>query len=110
MSKKGLMSFLYFALFIFVPGSFLARADSVLNFPLLSFEQNSLVGTAFVNPSDSDATVTVTAYGRDGSLLSGAGFVNPSPTLTVPARQRRGCRVLAVIKSHIGLGRGPRCR
>src|SRR5262245_3720824 len=71
-----------------VAGSLPVRGDSVLNFPLLSFEPNVLIGTAFVNPTDSDASVTITAFARDGSLLSGPGFVNPSPRLTVPARQQ----------------------
>lgn len=47
------------------------RAESVLNFPRLSSEQDSLTGVAIVNPSSETALVTITAYGIDGQPLTG---------------------------------------
>lgn len=72
---------------IFVVSCISANAASVLNFPRLSFEANTLTGLAIVNPSSETASVTFTAYGADGSLLSGSGFSNPA-TLTVPPNQQ----------------------
>ena len=62
-------------------------ADSILNFPRLSFEPNTSIGTAFVNPSDQDALVIVTAYNSDGNLSSAGGFQNPAQII-VPARRQ----------------------
>ncbi|HEV8132694.1 MAG TPA: leucine-rich repeat domain-containing protein [Acidobacteriota bacterium] len=64
-----------------------AQADSVLNFPRLSFEQNTFTGIALVNPSGQSAVVTFTAYGADGNLLAGSGFHNPAQ-ITVPPNQQ----------------------
>ena len=68
------------------------RAESRLVFPRLVFEENALTGVAVGNPTDSDAQVTFTAYGRSGKLLSGSNFENPVKIM-VPAGQqisRRG--------------------
>ncbi len=63
------------------------EARSVLNFPRLSFEQNTLTGIAIVNPTDQLAVVTLTAYGADGRLLSGSGLQNPVQ-ITIGSRQQ----------------------
>ena len=62
-----------------------AQAGSTLNFPRLSFEENTLTGFAIVNPSDQDAVVTVTVYGEDGQPLT--GIANPV-LVAVPANQQ----------------------
>jgi len=68
-------------------GTLRIDARSVLNFPRLDFEQNTLVGIAIVNPTDQPALIVLTAYGNDGRVLSGSGFQNPAQ-ITVPARQQ----------------------
>ncbi|MCH8820586.1 MAG: hypothetical protein IIB03_09755, partial [Acidobacteria bacterium] len=60
-------------------------AESILNFPRLSSEENTFTGVAIVNPSAQDALVTFTAYGEDGELLTGIN--NPVP-LMVPAKSQ----------------------
>jgi hypothetical protein len=65
----------------------LARAASTLNFPRLSFENDRYTGIAIVNPSSSDAVVTLTAYGPGGERLAGSGFTNPAQ-ITIRARQQ----------------------
>ncbi len=62
-------------------------ADSVLNFPRLTSDSNFLTGVAIVNPTSSDASVTITAYGSNGSVLTGDGVTNPV-TVTVSANQQ----------------------
>jgi hypothetical protein len=62
---------------LFVLSVLAVRAESVLNFPRLSFEPNTLTGIAVVNPTSQDASVTFTAYGADGEPLAGEGFKNP---------------------------------
>jgi hypothetical protein len=52
------------------------QADSTLNFPRLSFDPTTFTGIAIVNPTDQDATVTLTAYGEDGQSLG--GVINPT--------------------------------
>ena len=61
------------------------QAESTLNFPRLSFDPTTFTGIAIVNPSDEDATVTLTAYGEDGMAL--AGISNPPPFI-IPANQQ----------------------
>jgi hypothetical protein len=63
------------------------QAASTLNFPRLSFETGTFTGFAIVNPNNEAASVTFTARGTDGAILSGPGFQNPA-TLTVPANQQ----------------------
>lgn len=58
------------------------QAEKSLNFPRLSFEENTLTGVAIVNLSHQDAVVTLTAYDADGQWLKGAQ--NPVE-ITVPA-------------------------
>jgi hypothetical protein len=64
-----------------------AHAASTLNFPRLAFETASFTGIAIANPSATDAAVTLTAYGEDGKVLAGSGFVNPAQ-LTIKANQQ----------------------
>ncbi|HEY3129920.1 MAG TPA: DUF11 domain-containing protein, partial [Acidobacteriota bacterium] len=63
------------------------EARSVLNFPRLSFEQNTLTGIAIVNPTDQLAAVTLTAFGTDGRPLAASGLQNPAQ-LTIAANQQ----------------------
>lgn len=46
------------------------RGSSTLIFPRLSFGPEDLTGIAIVNPGEATATVTFTAWGVNGSLLS----------------------------------------
>ncbi len=61
--------------------------SSILNFPRVSFDIGSLTGVAFVNPTQAPASVTITAFGADGQLLHGPGFVNPA-NIEIPAGQQ----------------------
>ncbi|MDA2932820.1 hypothetical protein MYX82_00600 [Acidobacteria bacterium AH-259-D05] len=61
------------------------QAASTLNFPRLSFDQDTFLGVAIVNPSDQDAVVTMTAYGENGQPVT--GIDNPVQK-TVPANQQ----------------------
>ncbi|HEY3130293.1 MAG TPA: hypothetical protein VGL91_12610 [Acidobacteriota bacterium] len=81
------VSFLPFYLLVLILRMLEVRADSVLNFPRLSFESNTFTGIAIVNPSPQAALVTLTAYGTDGRPVSASGFKNPAQ-LTVPANQQ----------------------
>ncbi len=87
MSKRGLASFLV-AVACCLPISTLSvEAASSLVFPRLSSEPNTVTGLAISNLSAETATVTLTAYGTDGTVLSGSGITNPA-TLTIPAEQQ----------------------
>jgi hypothetical protein len=61
------------------------QAQSTLNFPRLSFEANALTGIAIVNPADTDAVVTFTAYGADGEPV--AGMTDPEPVTILAGQQ-----------------------
>ena len=61
------------------------QAESTLNFPRLSFDPTTFTGIAIVNPTDQDATVTVTAYGEDGTPL--AGIMNPAQIMVATNQQ-----------------------
>ena len=61
------------------------QAESTLNFPRLSFDPTTFTGIAIVNPSDEDATVTLTAYGEDGLEL--AGISNPIEIMVAANQQ-----------------------
>lgn len=67
--------------FFLVPG--LVQASSSLIFPRLSFGPEDLTGIAIVNPTEEIATVTFTAYGVDGAVLTSAssttGMTDLSP-------------------------------
>ncbi len=62
-------------------------ASSVLNFPRLSGAGNELTGIALVNPNNQLATVIFTAYGSDGTPLSGPGIHNPAVVSAFARRQ-----------------------
>ena len=66
----------------------LVQGASVLNFPRLSFETGTLTGVAIANPTNQAASVTITAYGVDGTVLTSSGFKNPTQ-LSIPALQQR---------------------
>ncbi len=53
-------------------------AASVLDFPRLTFEPDVLTGIAITNPNSEDATVVLTAYGADGSVLAVREVVIPA--------------------------------
>ena len=72
-------------LLLILASSYPLQAESVLNFPRLSHEQDTLTGIAIVNPTDSEATLTVVAYGEDGLPL--AGINNPA-SLEIPPNQQ----------------------
>ena len=63
------------------------QAASSLIFPRISSEPETLTGLAISNLSAETATVTLTAYGTDGTVLTGPGFTNPA-TLTIPAHEQ----------------------
>ncbi|MFQ5739796.1 MAG: DUF5719 family protein [Acidobacteriota bacterium] len=62
-------------------------ASSELNFPRLSFEENTVTALAVVNPGAQDAEVKLTVYGSDGQVLQGEGFQNPTD-ITVAANHQ----------------------
>lgn len=72
-------------LFLFSHG--FVRAQSQLIFPRLSFEQDSLIGVAVLNPTDSAADLTFTAYDESGQLIQAAGFMNPRQITIQPGQQ-----------------------
>ncbi|MEJ2145850.1 MAG: hypothetical protein P8020_12005 [Acidobacteriota bacterium] len=70
-----------------------AFSSSTLNFPRISYDSQTFTGMAFVNPNNSKASITLSAYGTDGLLIHRTGFTNPV-TLTVKPGQQIA-RVLA---------------
>lgn len=64
------------------------EAESTLNFPRLDFDPTTFTGLAIVNPADTDAVVTFTAYGPDGQALP--GVTNPDPVTILAGRQLVG--------------------
>jgi len=64
-------------------GPSVLRAQSVLTFPRVVSTSGSFTGIAVGNPTPAQATVTLTAYLHDGSLVSSA-IANPV-TLRIPA-------------------------
>jgi hypothetical protein len=76
-----------------------AWGSSTLNFPRLSFDPTTFTGVAFVNPSDEEALVTLTAYDENGQLVT--GITNPAQW-PVPARSQ-----LVQLTSDSLLGRVP---
>ena len=57
-----------------------ARASSTLIFPRLSFAPQDLTGIAIVNPGEETASVTFTAYGVSGQILSAEGSAQTADT------------------------------
>lgn len=64
-----------------------ALSSSTLNFPRISYDSKTFTGMAFVNPNSTQAVISLSAFGTDGTLIHRAGFTNPV-TLTVPAGQQ----------------------
>ncbi len=64
-----------------------ALAQSVLNFPRLSYEAGTLTGFAIVNPSDEAVPVTLTAYDDSGQIVEAEGFTNPREIVIPPNSQ-----------------------
>ncbi|MFZ0430716.1 MAG: hypothetical protein WAO20_21560 [Acidobacteriota bacterium] len=62
-------------------------AGSTLIFPRLSYETGTYTGIAIANPTAVAAQITLTAYGADGTLLSGSGVANPVQITIEPHRQ-----------------------
>jgi len=62
------------------------RAASLV-FPRVTFDQSGTTGLAIANLDSAEAKITLTAYGTDGQLLTGPGFVNPVE-LTIPANEQ----------------------
>ena len=53
-------------------------AQSILNFPRVISSDQVFTGLAVGNPTPGAVTVTFTAYGADGSLVTGGGVENPN--------------------------------
>jgi hypothetical protein len=62
-------------------------SSTTLNFPRISYDSKTFTGMAFVNPNSTQADITLSAFGTDGTLIHRTGFTNPV-TLTVPAGQQ----------------------
>ena len=86
MSRSGFRSFLILSVLWLVPSQ-TGLAASSLVFPRISSEANALTGLAIANLSSETATLTLTAYGSNGELLTGPGFTNPA-TLSIPSHQQ----------------------
>ena len=83
---RAFLGFLTVSLLGVLPQSLL-QAESVLRFPLLSNQSGNILGVTFVNPTDQNAPMEVTAYNSNGLLFAGPGIVNPAQ-LEVPANQQ----------------------
>jgi hypothetical protein len=53
------------------------EAQSTLNFPRLDFDLTTFTGLAIVNPANTEAVVTFTAYGTDGQPIPGVTSTDP---------------------------------
>lgn len=73
-----------FFLFLLWSLPFSLYAESRLVFPRLFFQQGRFSGIAIANPTSTEASITMTAYNPDGTLLSGDGVTNPRND-TIPA-------------------------
>lgn len=86
MRKTGI-SWLPLAFVCLLYSTTMLQAASSLVFPRISSEPNAFTGLAIANLSEEAATVTLTAYGSDGTVLTGPGFTNPA-TLSIPSHQQ----------------------
>ena len=73
-----------FGLFAF-PTS--ALTQSILNFPRVISSDQVFTGIAVGNPTSVTVTVTFTAYGADGSLVTGPGVENPTTEMIAAGGQ-----------------------
>ncbi len=80
------------------------QAESRLIFPRLSFESGTFTGLAFVNPTGNPATITLSAWGTDGNLLTGDKFKNPA-TLEVGARRQEAKTAVDLFGAALPAGR-----
>ena len=79
------------------------EARSILNFPFLTFEKDTITGVAIVNLGEEDAQVEVTAYVSGGQLLQGEGIENPV-ALEVKAGTQSGTITVSLFGSGPELG------
>ena len=79
------------------------EARSILNFPFLTFEKDTITGVAIVNLGEEDAQVEVTAYLSGGGLLQGEGIENPV-ALEVKAGTQSGTITVSLFGSGPELG------
>ncbi len=82
-SIAGLWSLLITILFL----SPIVYPSSKLIFPRFSFDNGTYTGLAIANLGTQSARVTLTAYGTDGSVMSGTAFQNPVE-IDIPANQQ----------------------
>ncbi len=80
---------LFFSILLSLSAGPSLGAESVLNFPRLSNQADTLTGVTFINPNPQPAAVTVTAYRTNGTMVSGPGIQNPA-NLLIPANQQLG--------------------
>lgn len=80
-NQRSLLQTLFCAALLSLASLQPARAESVLNFPRLSLDPDQITGVAIFNPNGQAASLTFTAYGEDGAVLSGPGFRNPATAL-----------------------------
>ncbi len=64
-----------------------ASGQSRLIFPRLSYEEGTLTGVALLNPNDTSAMVTLTAYDSGGQVIETDGLENPHQITIEPGRQ-----------------------
>ncbi len=74
------------------------EARSILNFPFLTFQKDTITGVAIVNLGEEDARVDVTAYVSGGQLLQGEGIENPV-SLDVEAGTQSGTITVSLFGS-----------
>ncbi len=74
------------------------EARSILNFPFLTFQKDTITGVAIVNLGEEDARVDVTAYVSSGQLLQGEGIENPV-SLDVEAGKQSGTITVSLFGS-----------
>ncbi|MBI4481476.1 MAG: matrixin family metalloprotease [Acidobacteria bacterium] len=77
-------------------GGFEVTPERTLVFPRVQHDAATFTGLAFSNPSASAAgNILLTAYGNDGTVLSGTGIVNPASRFLFPGEQ------LAIVDSQL---------
>ena len=79
------------------------EARSILNFPFLTYQKDTITGVAIVNLGEEDAQVAVTAYVSGGQLLRGEGIENPV-ALEVKAGTQSGTITVSLFGSGPELG------
>ncbi len=77
----------FFALCLGVCAAAPLRGASMLHFPRLVLDSDTLTGIAIVNTTAMPASVTFTAYGSDGRVLQAEGLRNPRQVLILSGQQ-----------------------